>query len=136
MLQHAATRCNALQHTSSGRSSSTCQLRKHYTATHCNTLQHTATQCNTLQHTSSGRSSSTCQLRKHYTATHCNTLQHTATRCNVDLPSTGCAPARNTQHTALHCTTLQHAATHCNTLHHIEYHQLYPSHRHAIKCVL
>ena len=31
MLQHTATRCNALQHT----------------ATHCNALQHTATHCNT-----------------------------------------------------------------------------------------
>jgi len=64
--QHAATRCNTLQHILYDY---TC-TKFHFpvifhflistNATHCNTLQHTATHCNTLQHT----------------ATHCNTLQH------------------------------------------------------------
>jgi len=57
-LQHAATRCNALQRTATH-----CRKRidkaRHWIS---DWLQHAATRCNTLQHA----------------ATHCNTLRHTA----------------------------------------------------------
>jgi hypothetical protein len=64
-LQHIATHCNTLQHT-------TCHGIAHL---FCNTLQHTATHCNipTLR----------TMERSTHTATHCNTLQHTATHCNT-----------------------------------------------------
>ena len=84
LLQHIATRCNALQHT----------------ASHCITRQHTATHCNTLQHTAKGYLAQHHTYRTRvpllllqyspinsntlpHTATHCNTLQHTATHGNI-----------------------------------------------------
>ena len=50
-LQHAATRCNTLQHSRSLQLFRfTCMIMLQYTAPHCDRLQHTATHCNTLQH--------------------------------------------------------------------------------------
>jgi len=53
-LQHAATRCNTLQHLYELTATflvlhvtKRCTTQQH-TATHCNTLQHTATHCNTF----------------------------------------------------------------------------------------
>jgi len=77
ILQHTATHCNTLQHTTiqktSASASGTTRAAKFvvehisdtrpHTATHYNILQYTATHCNTL----------------HLTAAHCSTLQHTAT---------------------------------------------------------
>jgi len=101
-LQHAAIRCNMLQHTiictragARGVISDNSASHVSYCKTRCNTrntLQHTHEQvlevlsAETLHHT-------------YHTATHCNTLQHTATHCNT------------LQHTATHCNTLQHTAT-------------------------
>jgi len=62
VLQHAATRCNTLQHAASGVRDFAEEKVMHdgkvRTATHCNTLQHTAAHCTTL----------------HHSAPHCNTL--------------------------------------------------------------
>ena len=72
-LQHAATRCNTLQHPERQAILGVCG-----TATHCNSLHLTATLCNTLQHPER-------QALKGIfaTATHCNSLQHSAARCNT-----------------------------------------------------
>ena len=143
ILQHTATHCNTLQHTTYLATHSDVWRDFHmlrHTATHCNTLQHTAIHCNTLQHTATH-----CNTLRH-TATHCNTLntlQHTATHCNTlhtltHSPMCGvtpsyrwhvlfvCVPGLHRRsdmtpsysytHTTTHCNTLQHTATHCNTL--------------------
>jgi len=60
--QHAATRCNTLQHTAWH-----AWVEMTDAAYRCNALQHAATHCNTLQRT----------------ATRCNALQHAATHCNT-----------------------------------------------------
>jgi len=108
-LQHTATFCNILRHSTLQQIATPLQhiattLQQHCntTAPHrlgddknswsCNQLQCTATH---LQHTATLSNS-----------THCNTLQHTATHCNT-LP-------RSTTN----CDTVQHAATHCNSLQH------------------
>jgi len=108
-LQHAATRCNTLQHTP-----------------HCNfptypdpaTLQHTAphSHCNTLTplNTATHCTTSACPdpaILQH-TATHCNTLQHTATHSHCNTLHHICLP-RPGHTAATHCKTLQHTATHC-----------------------
>jgi len=77
MLQHTATRWNALQQIATfcnttfhvEGDSFKCRLLGilQHAATHCNTLQHAATRCNTLQHT----------------ATRCNTLQRITAICNL-----------------------------------------------------
>jgi len=56
MLQHAATRCNTLQHTATytWMRSVKCVVWSsayHTYSTYCNTLQHATIQCNILQHT-------------------------------------------------------------------------------------
>jgi len=70
ILQHNATHCNALQH-------STLQHTATHAATHCNILQHTETPCNSRQNAAAHGNS------LQHTATHCNALQHTATHCNT-----------------------------------------------------
>ena len=77
-LQYAATRCNALQRTT------TCmalmpplfQLPRH-TTTHCNSLQHTATHCNTYN----TDATTTPATKANY-----NTLHHTATQHILQRP--------------------------------------------------
>ena len=65
--QHAATRCNTLQHCDR-KAGRTQQL----TATHYNMLQHAATRFDLL-----------AGCIEQLTAAHYNTLQHAATRCNT-----------------------------------------------------
>ena len=60
VLQHTATHCNALQHTTAT-----------YTATHCNTLYGFVS-----------------VAAKEPPASHCNTMQHTAAHCNTPLQLT------------------------------------------------
>jgi len=112
-LQHAATRCNTLQHSYGVLGFNRPRIFWR-TATCCNTLQltygqldffivlkffgglqHTATRCNTLQHA----------------ATRCNTLQHTYGQIDFYYPQVF-------WRTATRCNKLQHAATRCNTLQH------------------
>jgi len=64
-LQHTATHCNTLQHTTRCNTHLLLLLlagRASDGETHCNSLQLTTTHCNSLQHS----------------AMHCTTLQHTA----------------------------------------------------------
>ena len=98
-LQHAATRCNSLQHTMHIES---CDCTLQHVVTHCNTLQHTAARCHTLQNT----------------ATHCNPLRHTIhiAPCVVSLHTT--THCHTLQHPATPCSPLQHAASHCNAVPH------------------
>ena len=123
-LQHAAIRCNILQHTATHCNNCQSELCGtdishqppqgvlHHAATHCNTLQHTATTAKwtlwyrhfcALQHTEN-------------IATHCNTLQHehAATHCGDSRGIFTMQHCNTLQHTATHCNTLQHTATHCN----------------------
>ena len=76
-LQHTATHCNTLQHTTthvqSWDDSYTRVTWLQHTATHRNTLQHTTT------HVQSWDDSYTRVTWLQHTATHCNTLQHTTT---------------------------------------------------------
>jgi len=93
MMQHTATHCITLQHTTCN----TLQQHDQHTATHRDTLQHPqhpAAQC--------------CNNMIQHTATHFDTLH--ATRCNNIISTL--------QHTATHCNTLQYTATHCDTLRH------------------
>ena len=75
---------------------------------------------NTLQHTAPY-----CTTL-HHTAPHCTTLQPTAPHCpTLHRTAPHCTALHHTaphcttlRHTAPHCTTLQHIAAHCNTLQH------------------
>ena len=91
LLQHTATHCSILLHTTLMEAQSRKDKHVPHTATHCNTLQHTATY------------HSIPQQWKHVVEkliySTWNTLQHTATR------------RKTLQHTATHRTTLQHTAT-------------------------
>jgi len=98
LLQHTATHCSILLHTTLMEAQSRKDKHVPHTATHCNTLQHTTT-----MEAHSGKAN---RIHVQHTATHCDTPQPTATHCNT------------LQHTAPHCNTLQHTATHCNTLQH------------------
>jgi len=102
-LQHTATHCNTLQHTTLMWHDSrvNAALPQYYTATHCNTLQYTTLMwhdsrvnaalpqilhCNTLQHTTLMCDMTHLSMQhchKYYTATHCNTLQHTTLMCDM-----------------------------------------------------
>ena len=108
-LQHSATHCNTLQHTTAWVTRRIIRLQ--HAATHGNILQHTAAHCSTLQHTAAH-----CNTLQH-AAAHCNRLQHTATHYNTTRHQAA-AHCNTQQHTAAHCTTLHHTATHCNTLQH------------------
>ena len=132
-MQHTATHCNTLQHTSNNAEWRATHTTWHHiinplqhTATHCkyaewsavhtikyhifNPLPRTATHCNTQVARSSCRASI---LEKSFHVS--NTLQHTAMYCNMQLP---CINSREVlsceQHAATHCNTLQHTTTLCN----------------------
>ena len=85
-LQHAATRCNTLQHNNymhrRWRKCCALWIRHKRRCRDCTTLLHTATHCNTLQHAATLwlHASPTTHQRR---CRDCNTLQHTATRCNT-----------------------------------------------------
>jgi len=94
MLQHAATRCNTLQHNARRELANGGLLATN--------LQQPAKLCDTLQHTGIH-----CNLQQHI-AMHCNTLQHTATLCKTpqhiatrDLAN-GNLLAEKLKHTATH----------------------------------
>jgi len=117
-LQHAATRCNTLQHTPAHAAS--CCRRSHgvtlqHAATRCNTLQHTATHCNTRLLMQQLVGDEAIQVTPQQAATRCSTLQHTATHTCSLRRAASCWRRSLTGDTAIRCNTLQHAATICNT---------------------
>jgi len=119
-MQHVATHCNTLQHTSICLCN-VCWLQN--TATLCDTLQHTTTHCNTLHNTTTH-----CKILQRTTA-HCNTLQHTSTHYNTLQHTWMCLlmvrvlATTDLQHS---CNALQHIATHYNTLQHTATHVYVP----------
>jgi len=107
LLQHAATHCNTLHHsTHESHKSLGDRDWKPPAARHCNTLQHTATHCNTLQHST-----------------------HESHISSHDRYVTRVIHVTVVMRLATHYNTLPHAATHCNTLQHSTHeatcHQLY-----------
>jgi len=127
-LQHAATRCNALQQTTATHTHlSGCEPRAQWRYGERQIESDVFGWWSFHERTAPTLMTSPSQEHPatEHEARHCNTLQHAATRCNIlQHTAAHCSTLQLNamQHTAVHCSTLQHAAAYCSIQQHTAAH--------------